>query len=88
VGNEGMWVVGITGSWDKISFLLFCATSLLSLPSLGIPLLDGVYSQLRGDPLLSVMSNVVYGWDSCVCCIYCMCRLIVISALICYLYVE
>jgi hypothetical protein len=41
VGNEGLWVVGVSGSWDKISFLLFCATSLLSLPSLGIPLPGG-----------------------------------------------
>ena len=34
VGNEILWVVGISGSWDKISFVLFCATSLFSLPSL------------------------------------------------------
>jgi hypothetical protein len=37
VGNEGLWVVGVSGSWDKRSFLLFCATSLLSLPSLEFP---------------------------------------------------
>jgi hypothetical protein len=37
MGNEGMWVVGVSGSWDKISFLLFYATSLLSLPSLEFP---------------------------------------------------
>jgi hypothetical protein len=37
VGNEGLWVVGVSGSWDKISFLLFGATSLLSLPSLEFP---------------------------------------------------
>jgi hypothetical protein len=37
VGNEGLCVVGVSGSWDKRSFLLLCATSLLSLPSLEFP---------------------------------------------------
>jgi hypothetical protein len=37
VGNECLWVVDVSGSWDKRSFLLFCATSLLSLLSLEFP---------------------------------------------------
>jgi hypothetical protein len=37
VGNEGLCVVGISGSWDKISFLFLCETSLFSLASLEFP---------------------------------------------------
>jgi hypothetical protein len=39
MGNEGLWVVDVSGSWDKMSFLLLCATSLLPLPSVEFPCL-------------------------------------------------
>jgi hypothetical protein len=37
VENEGLSVVAVSVSWDKISFLLSFATSLLSLPNLEFP---------------------------------------------------
>jgi hypothetical protein len=58
VGNEGMSVVGLSGSWEKILHVdLYEFLVVLAKPR--NPFLSGVWSQLGCDPLLSAMISVV-----------------------------
>jgi hypothetical protein len=58
VGNEGMWVVGLSGSWEKLLHVDLCEFPVV-LAKPRNSFLSGVWSQLEFDPLLSAMISVV-----------------------------
>jgi hypothetical protein len=58
VWNESLWVVGVSGSWEKILLVDLCDFPIvLAKPSNPLP--DGVLFEFGGDPLLSLMRSVV-----------------------------